>query len=131
MNKALFILPALVMASCASAPPQIIAAKRICPPPPVFTIPLATKALFPDAPTIANPTGDVNSVVAAGVIRASIENTAAHNEQIDANLAVLQDEQSAALERQNNANAKAWSDCQDEDLGEEPKPERKKRFGLF
>lgn len=77
----------------------------------MVVIPQANKALFPDAPMIANPAGEVNSVVAAGVIRAAIENTKAHNTQIDKNLGVLQDEQNTALERQNTANLTAWQNC--------------------
>jgi len=91
-------------------------------------IPKATKALFPDAPKIVKPAPQGHSVLAAGVMQASIEAINAHNAHIDNNLKLLQDEQEEALERQNTANYEAWKDCQ------EPPPEpekRKKRFGIF
>lgn len=94
-----------------------------------MVIPRATKAAFPDAPVIVDPGGEVNNVVAAGVIQASIQNTKAHNEHIDNNLAELQDVQAEELERQNADIQEAWRECNG---AIEPEPEKpKRRFGLF
>ena len=93
-----------------------------------MVIPKATKALFPNAPSIEEPAGEINSVVAASLIRAGNIATKGHNTQTDKNLKLLRDDQDAALKRQNTANYEAWKDCQ------EPPPEpekRKKRFGIF
>ena len=120
------ILACLFLTSCASAP-VVSSVQSVCPAPKGVIIPLASKALFPDAPVIVNPTGQVNSVVAGAVIRASIENTKAHNKRINDNLELLREEQGEAIERQNADNIDAWKSCQTQEEQANPK----KRFGLF
>lgn len=93
-----------------------------------MVIPYPNKALFPDAPTIARPVGVIHSVVVASVINASNAFTAEHNDQIDKNWQILRDEQKAAVDRQNDANYKAWLDCPN---NKPPKPKEPKRWGLF
>lgn len=76
-----------------------------------MSIPQVNKALFPDAPVISEPIGQVNSVVAAGLIKASTQSLQDHNKQIDKNLDTLKQEQQAALDRQNAANFALWQQC--------------------
>jgi len=92
-------------------------------------IPKASKALFPDAPKITDPSGTVHSVIVGSLVRANNKNIDAHNEQIDSNLDLLSKEQSEAADRQNSANLTRWENCHADTLVTQEKP--KKLLGIF